>query len=1289
MPQPDNAFETDTVEVDPYHQRHFEEQQADAEYWANKENPPNPEEQNSQLEGQAEPEEVTEEDKFSDIGDVTRGVAETALQPVLGVADFASDAVGLVPWLKPVDEWWDANSYRSTHPGHKLLRDASSIIIPTLAGGSWVVGGAKSATAARAITLPKYAKTLGTIAAYTGVDTGVAMISSHSKTDDNLAGTLNNWLVWNIPWATRPGDDPDVRWKKNVFEAAGFAGGVELLGAAFTFGRKAKLFPRDAGASELINAKKTRLAEYSDPLEAAVEPRRVARDAAQVEEMIDAIKKDPSGSEYNAFVNDIGEDSAGKAVQNLEADPLEAKLTNAQIQGNIGTVHGRATSVADEAFIKQFSRAIKSNERAKNLDELFERISPNFDALVFNGAKDIQISAETMNRSVDNLTQAIYGQDVTLKQFEAIVDDMKTTVFNSNEMLDEENWVAASTAFKQAYDNLFDPNQMRASAMLAQQSADNVADAATAAKMLGDSADTSRQFEMMFEKLNLLDSEVKANRYIVNKANEYIKLKKLNNVEGTVSWLNKQAPEFDDYLKRVRTNNADLNQELISLSKQDPRYFDALKEAFFATDGDVNELHKLHTWAEKHIGVIKKGIIDGDPEVPSMVVKGLHGVRINSLLSGLAPVRAALGNSMMTGLKPASVFVGAFMSGDQAILKRAQYTYGGIAENFRRGLKVMQREWKLASQFPEEAMMRGRADMRLASLDSLTAMDTMADVWRADGENGKVAMWNMAKGLSWWNKQWFVRYGTNALYAIDGFTNSFMASGMARARAYDELFTATKGVFKDTDFVNLQRQLYDNAFDSAGLLTDEAAKHASREIALNLDNATVKKLEEFIDRVPAAKALFLFPRTGINAFELGWTFNPLSNLGPAMTKARRTLGARSAQEKLAALAEHGIDATQDADLAFQALKSEYIGRQIMGGTVVTAAGLWALEGNLTGNGPQDAGERQRMMAMGWHPKSFRDPISGKWKSYAGFEPFDSLLGLTADVIYQANRIDQAVTEDWFRKLSFSISMNLTNDTFVGGFEPLVGLLSGDPNAWTRFWAGQVDMLTPYKGMRSILNNAITPQLKDVENDIGAYLKNSHKYMFRSGKEGDPLKDLLDIYTGKPIRYHEPLNAAANAVLPMFKTNGDFEPWRQWLLSTGWDGLQKIRRNKFTRQPLSDDDRYFINNWIAKNANLKGSILRLMTEGDGFWNKKMKEYKKKRGLRNQNDFPIRQTILFKELDRIHDRAFTGAWNALEAHNDQYTTMGREIRHRNYEMNKGKYGAAQSTQQRVRDLQNIRK
>ena len=211
--QPNNMFEEDKVEVDDYHRQHYEQQQAQSALYDNVETPPEVP-PNTELEAQAAPQEVTEEDTFSDIGDVARGVAETALQPVLGVADFASDAVGLVPWLKPIDEWWDANSYRSTHPGHKMIRDASSIIIPSLAGASWVTGGAKAALAAKAITLPKFAHTLGTVAAYAGVDTGVAMVSSHSKTDDNIAGTLNDWLGWNIPWATRPGDDPDTRWKR-------------------------------------------------------------------------------------------------------------------------------------------------------------------------------------------------------------------------------------------------------------------------------------------------------------------------------------------------------------------------------------------------------------------------------------------------------------------------------------------------------------------------------------------------------------------------------------------------------------------------------------------------------------------------------------------------------------------------------------------------------------------------------------------------------------------------------------------------------------------------------------------------------------------------------------------------------------------------------------------------------------------------------------------------------------------------------------------------------------------
>ena len=154
---------------------------------------------------------------------------------------------------------------------------------------------------------------------------------------------------------------------------------------------------------------------------------------------------------------------------------------------------------------------------------------------------------------------------------------------------------------------------------------------------------------------------------------------------------------------------------------------------------------------------------------------------------------------------------------------------------------------------------------------------------------------------------------------------------------------------------------------------------------------------------------------------------------------------------------------------------------------------------------------------------------------------------------------------------------------------------------------------------------------------------------------------------------------------MFKSNGGVEPWRQWLLSTGWDGLQKIRRNPDTTLPLDAKDRQFVNNWIAKNSNLSLQIQQLMTEDDGYWNKQLKEYVQLRGLRNQEDFPIKKTLLHRRLDQIHDRAFRGAMDALNAYKDEnYSTIGREIKNRDRELGRGNLKGAAKTQKNVQRL-----
>ena len=1276
---PINPTDPNTNEgLDPYHQAQdsFEQETADF-YKAEDAEAIENEELKKQIEKK---EKLNRLSQWSYKVPVIGQIKQTTDLMGLGVADFASDAIGLVPWLKPVDNWWDTYSPRSQNPAHKMIRDASSVIIPSMVGGTVITGAAKGAVWAQ--RLPTITKTLGNVAAWAGVDTTVAMVSSHSKTDDNLAGTLENWLGVDIPWATRDADSPDVRWKKNVMESAMLSAGVELLGATFAFSKKTKLIPRDAGAAELIAKRDEQLSLFDDPVQAAIEPRRQARAAAQTDEMIDALTADPDGLQYNAFVNDVGPDSAGKAVTDLEADPLLAKVHQVQIQNNIGTSNGRMAPVADERFQKKLMTALDSKGRAKQLDQLFDALSPNVDAVVNDGGKAVSISAEQMNRSVDNLTQAIYGRDLSFKEFEFIIDDMKTQIFNSNSILDEEQWTIASKAFKNAYDRMFDPNQMRASAMLTQNAADTVADTAAGAIMLGDKVDTSRQWEIMFKKLNLLGTEVKANEYIISKAKEYNKIRASGDVEGIVKWLNRQSDEFDIYLKGVKQSNGKLEQELLRIAKENPAYLKPFKEVYDATNGKVDDLHKMHKYVENHIGFFKKAFIDGAPEVPSAIVKGLHAARINSVLSGLSAGSAAIGNSVMTALKPVAVLAGSKLTGEDKVFQRALWVYGGIDENFRRAWKVMQSEWALAKRNPEAAMMRGRADLAKSQIHRMEYMDSVAEAWKQDGELGKYAMWQIAKGLTWWNKQFFVKYGTNALYAIDGFTNSFMASGMARARAYDDLFSKTNGSFHKADFRKVQRELYDQAFDSSGLLTDKAAKFASQEIALNLDNATVRAFDKFLDHVPAAKPLFMFPRTGINGFELGWSFNPLSNLGPALTKARKVLGAKTGQQKLAALAEHGLDTMRDPDLAFATLKSEYIGRQIMGSSVVMGVGALALNGVLTGSGPQDDAERRRMIAMGWKPHSIKDPISGAWRSYKGFEPFAGIMGLTADVIYQANRVDQSVTEDLLRKIGHAITMNITNETFIAGFEPLAGLISRDPSAWTRFWAQQTNMLIPHMGARSILNNIVAGQLRDVDNDFGSYMKNANRFLFAGDED---LPKMLDIYTGEPVRHYNHLINAANAFLPMFKSNGGMEPWRQWLLSTGWDGLQKIRRNPDTGLPLDAKDRQYINNWIAKNSNLSLQIQQLMTEDDGYWNKYLKEYVNKRGLQKQEDFPIKKTLLYRRLDEIHDRAFRGAMDSLNAYKDQnYSTIGREIKNRNRELGRGDLEGASKTQKRIKQL-----
>lgn len=1163
-----------------------------------------------------------------------------------GVGDFVTDVAGLIPLTKGIDEWWDKTVTRSDNGLENAVRDASSIIIPTMVGSAGALRGANFAT--KGMNLSKRTQLLGKLAAGVGVDTAVTAIASTSERDENIAGSLNKLLGWNIPWATRDGDSPDVIRAKNILEAAGTAGATSVLEAFFALRKGAtKVIPKDEVAAEAVGARAARDLTDEDPVVAAVQNRDALRDNAVTEEALRRMSVNLDEG-YDPFINNIYE-AQYRAVNNVDVDPLQAKIDHALIQNNVGTTNGRATSVVTDNVMVNLMETQRGTDRANILEDLFLRAGANVDVTKQSIAGARKLTAKEINTAVDNLANNVLG-DMSLSDFKNIVGQMRKDAFNSHKVLDEQGFIFTSRAFKKAFDEVYSPNNLRASAMIVQNAADNVADTMRAANMIGDVADTSRQQELIIQKLEVLGGEMKLISWIRGSGLDFLKFKRNNkSPEDIAAWLATRADEFDSVVASKASTGKEFVEMYTNIAKQNPEFLKPFNEIYDYTNGRVDDLQKLHRYMEDRIGVIGKAFVDGSPEVPSAVVQGAQATRYNNVLSGLAPVRAAVGNVTLLAAKPISILAGSKLSGDTYTFRRALAGFSGIGENLQRAFKHMAEEWKAVTTTPDVVNQRGRADLSFGQYDDFTAIeDYVQKQWGNSGnpgDLGRVAAWNLAKLMHGFNKNNIVRFGVNAMHAIDGFTNSMLASMNSRFKAYDEFFDATKGVLDVDAFNAKQRELYSQAFDSSGLIKDEAVRFAAKELTLNLDSKMVSGLEGFMQHVPAAKALFMFPRTGLNGLEMAWSYNPLSSVGLSVGRVRRAFKASNPDEIIAVLREHGIKATgQEAEQAFKALKSEYIGRQLMGSTVVMAAGMWALSGNLTGNGPQDAAEKKRMMDMGAQFNSIR--VGDTWYSYKGMEPFDSLLAMVGDVVYNASRVDQAVTEDWFRKIAFSASMNVANKTFLSGFEPLVSMLSGDEGAWNRFVAMQVDSMLPGTGARSLLSQSITPQLKDVENDISAYLMNRNKFLFNGD---DTLKDLLDVYTGEPIRYQEPLTAAANAFLPFFKTNGGMEPWREWLLSTGWDNLQSVRTNPVTGQQLSAEERSWVNNWIAKNSGLADSIDRLRTADDGWWDKKLKEYVKARGLKNQKEYPIKETVVHDMLNKLHNDAFKQAWAAWEQEN----------------------------------------
>jgi hypothetical protein len=95
----------------------------------------------------------------------------------------------------------------------------------------------------------------------------------------------------------------------------------------------------------------------------------------------------------------------------------------------------------------------------------------------------------------------------------------------------------------------------------------------------------------------------------------------------------------------------------------------------------------------------------------------------------------------------------------------------------------------------------------------------------------------------------------------------------------------------------------------------------------------------------------------------------------------------------------------------------------------------------------------------------------------------------------------------------------------------------------------------------------------------------------------------------------------------------------------------------------------------------------MTENDGYFQDKMKEYN--RNLKGKVN--VKEWVVLRELDLIIDRAYDGAWDALEAYNAEqgYSSQGRELKMLKHQMQQGDVSGSSETQKRLKKLHQMAK
>ena len=692
----------------------------------------------------------------------------------------------------------------------------------------------------------------------------------------------------------------------------------------------------------------------------------------------------------------------------------------------------------------------------------------------------------------------------------------------------------------------------------------------------------------------------------------------------------------------VKSDMEDVKESILSMmkiAKDDPddNLLNALFEAFSMMK-NVNSLDDFDNWARK---ILKGGKLDeSSPDRTGALVRSLQEMVSHSVLSGpKTPMRALLGTGAATFLRPLETYLGAMIrmpfTRDSASVKASLASINGMIEAIPEAFDLF------------FTKLNGYWSGDLSTIKTRYVEYTKGDYnwevirkWaeesgRATPEDRAIfAFTNMVRGIN--NNNLFT-YSTKIMAATDDAFTFLLGRSKMREKAMRRVLEMQgNGVELPKIDANLMRayedDFYEEIFDAAGNIKDEATNFARKEVTLTQDlTGFAKGLNDVLTANPYVRPFFLFARTGVNGLALTGKHTPGFNF---LVKEFNDI-AFATKKNLPELKKYGINNMVELENA----KALQTGRLALG-SAITFMGVQAwMSGRLTGNGPSDRQKRQGWIDGGYLPRTI--DVGGVRVGYDSIEPFNLILSTVADVGDASILMGEEWTERELQKISLVIAQAISSKSYLAGIQQLVDLAAGRPGQVERIVAGLANNTVPLAGLRNEIGKLVTPHMREINSGIFQSLRNRNLLTENfPGVEGLPVK--YDMLNGRPIRDYDFMTKAFNAISPI-SLNLEESDARRFLFNSGYDLRMSIYYAPDGTN-LTDDPqiRSMFQREIG-NQNLEYELEKLSKDPKIIASMQLMYADIKAGRRG--DFDARDYYHNQMIDRLYKRARVNAWRKL--------------------------------------------